>query len=123
MLALSLYTSLPKIQKNSSSYPRCLGFIHEICVYNSWKIVDHCHLINIKGKEGTTTTTRWLVIRVVAVCVCVLEGEIKNFRKKGGDNKEKRNEASRVHKSVSLSELKGHREEPGQLHRFTKRGT
>ena len=56
------------------------------------------------------------------VCLCAGRWN-KKLKKKGGDNKEKRNEASRVHKSVSLSELKGHREEPGQLHRFTKRGT
>lgn len=34
--------------------PAVLGFIPEICVYNSWKIVDHCHLINKGGgkKKG-----------------------------------------------------------------------
>lgn len=61
--------------------PAVLGFIPEICVYNSWKIVDHCHLINKGGgkKKGGDATmmgymytlyTYFVYIVAVRVCCC-----------------------------------------------------
>ena len=66
-----------------------LALSTQICVYNSWKIVDHCHLINIKenkNKRGRQREMGYMPCRpcvcvayytasgkIAAVCVCVLE--------------------------------------------------